>query len=106
VKRLVGYEVSEAVARNVKLLRRSHGLATEALAERLGWTPAVISNIECGRTKAGSRTRRVTVDELAALANAFGIADPWSLTKRSECGACNGVPPAGFSCNTCGSGGT
>ena len=105
MRRIVGHEVSENVAKNVRLLRHSHKLTIEALADLMGFTPAVITNIENGRPKLGSRTRHIDVDELSVLANIFGIADPWSLTKTPECGTCNGAPPVGFKCNTCGLGG-
>jgi hypothetical protein len=53
-----------------------------------------IAEIEGGR-------RRVTVDELAALGEVFGL-EPWSLTGELACRGCLGSPPPGFRCLSCG----
>lgn len=92
---------SASVARNIKRLRRIRGwtaadLAREVTASGVPWIRQVVSCVENGR-------RRITVDELAALGAAFGV-EPWSLTGTPRCRACNGAPPAGYACLTCGEG--
>lgn len=47
--------------------------------------------------------RRVTVDELVAFAKVFGV-EPASMLTAPECDTCNGAPPVGFTCQTCGRG--
>ena len=45
------------------------------------------------------RQRSFTPDEVRRLAGIFGV-KPWQLTTR--CANCEGHPPAGFACLTCG----
>jgi transcriptional regulator with XRE-family HTH domain len=87
---------------NVRAIRKRRGWSAAQLVERIpsevGLTRNAIANAEIGRRDA------VSVDELAALAEALGIANPWLLTRPEvpPCGTCNDVPPQGFRCLTCG----
>jgi transcriptional regulator with XRE-family HTH domain len=88
------------VAINLRRLRKARNLTGQQLANLTTSHPRgtlsrhAISQIE-------NRHRRVTVDELAALAQVFHVA-PWSLTQPWLCPTCNSAPPAGYRCLTCG----
>lgn len=84
-------------------------MSIRELAEKLeanGWhlSEASLTRIELMTIHGSSAPgRRVTVDDLVALASVFSI-EPGALLTAGSCDVCFGVPPAGFSCNTCGSG--
>lgn len=95
------------VGRNVARLRNRRGLTQEQLAEEIskaGWrvSSSVISFIEKGRAgrNPSHQHRNVSVDQLMAFA-AFFECEPADLL-HPACRACDGCPPAGFTCNTCG----
>lgn len=58
--------VGDIAARNVRALRAFHGLRQADLAERLGWSPTKVADVESGR-------RRITADQLVELCGAFGV---------------------------------
>lgn len=94
-----------AVVRNIRALRVARGWSAVELESRCAATGiatvprSVIANLENGRRS------MVTVDELAALADVFGV-EPWSLTTDEPvCLRCRNNAPAGFACLTCGKGG-
>lgn len=70
---------SDTVGERLRLLRKQRGLSVEEMADRCAaaGAPELTANslytIENGRRKGGERTRRVTVDELIALAYALGV---------------------------------
>jgi hypothetical protein len=47
----------------------------------------------------------MSVDFASHAARALGLTLAELLTEPAECKACKGEPPAGFTCNTCGTGG-
>lgn len=65
------------------------------VAPNLKWTTSVVTNLTSGRR------RFVTVDELIALGNVFGV-EPWGLTREAACARCQDAPANGFTCNECG----
>lgn len=80
--------LSELLGRRIKAARALRGWTAAEMAARCAETGApeitvsVIANIESGRKDpSGRRRRRVTVEELEAIARAFGI-DPGALTAR------------------------
>ena len=95
---------SANVARNLRRLRRANGFTTQELENRLSKighriARSSITNMEQGR-------REASLEDVVALGNVFGLPDPWAMTRQSACVKCNGFPPAGFSCLTCGKGAT
>jgi transcriptional regulator with XRE-family HTH domain len=95
------HSLSSVVAANIRRLRQIRGQTAEEFAAAINaagvaWTRQTVAKIENGRRA------HVTVDDLAALAAALGIDDPWALTQQSACAACHGVPPAGYACLECG----
>jgi len=79
--------LSDAVADQIVRLRKKAGLRRDQLAERckqlgaVDLTAATLANIETGRRDkaTGKRRRRVTVEELLALAIALDVPPVWLL---------------------------
>jgi transcriptional regulator with XRE-family HTH domain len=67
------HQVSDHVAGKIRDARKQRGWTTDELAERCGLTGNIIENIEGGRRRGGGRTRDVTLDELFAISEAFGV---------------------------------
>lgn len=87
----------------VRTLRKLQGVSAQALADRMtaqGFQVirSVIANGESGRV------RSMSVDFASHAARALGITLTELLTEPAVCKTCNGEPPAGFTCNTCGGG--
>ena len=88
-------QISDAVAAAIRETRKQRGWNAADLAARCGAigagaiTANVIENIESGRRKDGKRTRDITVDELAAIAQALGVppavADAGTGRRRAGC---------------------
>ena len=58
---------------------------------------SVIANLESGRRA------EVSVDHFVIAARALGVDAAWLLRKITDpCPHCDGTPPEGFTCNTCG----
>lgn len=99
----VAMPLAAVVVGNVRAIRKRLRWSAAELAERLppgsGLTRSAIANAESGRRD------HVTVDELAALAEALGVTDPWALTRPEvpPCETCGDNPPPGFRCMVCGS---
>jgi len=91
------------VIANTLKIRKSRNLTQEDLAAAMRgrgvlWVRTIVANLESGRRG------HLTVAELAALGDVFGM-DPWALTQPlPPCETCHGNPPVGFSCRTCGTG--
>lgn len=98
-KRIPPGPLSAQVARSVARLRQQKGMTYTELEKRLADIGRPIPILGLRRLEGGDR--RVDADDLAALAQVFGV-QPWSLTEPAHCDACLGSPPAGFTCNVCG----
>lgn len=98
--------VSAAVAQRIREARVARHMNRQDLVNACAnnghghLTYAALSNIEGAASGAG-RYRPITVDELAAVAEALGI-PAVALLAPGSCLSCGGEPPAGFTCNTCG----
>lgn len=95
------------VSRNVRRLRRAKGWQQDEAASRMTaltgvkWTNGTWGSAE--RAPETGRTKSWTANEIAALAELFGVAIGELFIPTEEvCRACQGNPPAGFTCNTCG----
>lgn len=93
----------EAVRLNVRRLREAQRLTTRELAAKM--TAAGRPMLGNGITKIETGNRHVDIDDLVALAECLGVT-PERLLVAFECARCNGSPPQGFVCGTCGSGRT
>ena len=88
------------VGANIRVLRQRNGWTQATLGELMGWpTPSTVCAAEGRRS---GRQRGFTPEEVQRLAGIFGI-KPWQLTTR--CANCDGHPPRGFTCDSCGAGG-
>lgn len=94
-------ETGHRVRRNVRLIRAVRSLSKQALSDRTAEAGRRIPPLGVSRLESG--TRRVDVDDLVALATALGV-KPAELLAEPACRDCAGMPPAGFTCNTCGLG--
>jgi transcriptional regulator with XRE-family HTH domain len=92
-----------AVRLNIRRLRQAQHMTTAEMAEKLASAGRPL--LANGVTKVEKGGRRVDVDDLVAFAAALGVA-PGQLLATFECAVCEGVPPAGFACRTCGAEGT
>jgi hypothetical protein len=63
----------------------------------MGWMSG--STVCAAEGRRDGRQRSFTTDEVQRLAGIFGV-KPWQLTTR--CANCEGHPPPGFACLTCG----
>jgi transcriptional regulator with XRE-family HTH domain len=97
--------VSAEVIAQLRAIRNERKVSAQELADRMtaaGYPikRSVIANLESGRRA------EVSVDHLAIAAKALGV-DPAAILRRvaAPCPHCTGQPPAGFTCNTCGTAG-
>lgn len=97
--------VTAAVVAELRALRMELKVSAQELADRMtqcGYPikRSVIANLESGRRA------EVSVDHVAIAAKALGV-DPAAILRRvtDPCPTCKGEPPAGFTCNTCGTAG-
>lgn len=88
-----------SVARNVAHLRGKQRISLTEMAHRMSAAGSPIARLGLSELERGRR--RITVDDLAALAQALGVLDPWDLT-RELCATCDSAPPVGLRCATCG----
>lgn len=85
------------IGANIRALRHRKGWTQAQLGELMGWrTNSTVCAAEGHRD---GRQRGFTTDEVKRLANIFGIPVSQLTTRRANC---EGRPPAGFFCLTCG----
>lgn len=101
---------SRRVGRNVRLLRKARHLSVLDLVALCRakadypMTRFAVYAVENGYNRGARATpRSVSVEELVALACALDVAAAHLLTEP-DCAVCNGAPPQGFVCGTCGAG--
>jgi transcriptional regulator with XRE-family HTH domain len=92
-------EQAAIVGANIRALRTGKGWTQAHIGELMGWISN--STVCAAEGRRGGRQRNFTTDEVERLADFFGI-KAWQLTTR--CMNCEGNPPAGFACLTCGAG--
>lgn len=101
-------DAARVMSANVRRLRQARGWTQVEAAQRFAeihgehWSNASWSQAE---QSGGSRQRAWSVDELVSMARLFGVPVAALLPDPPACPQCKGAPPAGFTCNTCGTGG-
>ncbi|MDG4832408.1 hypothetical protein O7627_24315 [Solwaraspora sp. WMMD1047] len=99
IKRIPIGPLGTNVANNLRRIREQRHMTYTELVKQLAAIGHPIPILGVRRIE--RRERRVDADDLACLAAVLGV-DPWALTQPPQCDACNGAPPAGFTCNACG----
>lgn len=92
-------QVERTIAARVKQLRAARGLSTRALADLLQQKGRSIHDSAVSKIELGSR--RITVDDLAAMLEIFNVSFE-EMVKPASCSLCFDTPPPGFTCNSCG----
>jgi transcriptional regulator with XRE-family HTH domain len=90
-------EQAAIVGANIRTLRQTKGWTQSHVGALMGW--ASNSTVCAAEGHRDSRQRGFTTNEVKRLAGIFGV-KTWQLTTRCE--TCDGHPPNGFACLTCG----
>jgi transcriptional regulator with XRE-family HTH domain len=90
-------EQAAIVGTNIRTLRENMGWTQSHVGALMGWSSN--STVCAAEGHRGGRQRGFTPDDVHRLAGIFGV-KPWQLTTR--CANCEGKPPTGFACLTCG----
>jgi transcriptional regulator with XRE-family HTH domain len=90
-------EQAAVVGANIRALRQGKGWSQAQVGQLMGWTSS--STVCAAEGHREGRQRRFTTEEVQRLARIFGV-KAWQLTTR--CANCEGHPPTGFACLTCG----
>lgn len=97
--------VSRTVGAHVATLRAARGWTLRGLARIAAGNGHAIGYATIGRFERAAapdaKPVAVSVDDLVALATAFGV-PPTRLLTAPACFVCMDQPPAGFACRTCG----
>lgn len=88
----------------VRALRKLQGVSAQTLADRMCAQGFHITRSQIANGE-GGRVRSMSVDFAAHAAQALGLTLEQLLTEPAVCKTCKGEPPAGFTCNGCGTGG-
>lgn len=90
------------VSANVTRLRRKLKISQAELESRTATAGFRIPTLGLTRIERGQR--RITLDEVQALASALGVTfnDLAFVEPAAVCEVCGGVPPKGFRCMECG----
>lgn len=94
---------AQNVSASVRRLRKARGWTQTEAGERFG---AIYGEVWSATTwmfaeKVGGRRQRSwTANELAAVAELFGVTVDDLMS--NDCTQCEGAPPQGFTCNLCG----
>lgn len=94
---VIARERAAIVGANIHTLRQAKGWTQGHVGDLMGWSSN--STVCAAEGHRGGRQRGFTNDEVRRLAGIFGV-KTWQLTTR--CAICEGHPPAGFACLTCG----
>ncbi|MEU0207365.1 helix-turn-helix domain-containing protein [Streptomyces canus] len=87
------------VRRNIRRLREQRRWSYRDMEERLARAGRAIPVVALSAIDAGER--HVDVDDLVALAAAFGLTPGELLEPPADCETCHGAPPPGFMCMEC-----
>lgn len=93
------------IYRNMNNLREARGWSREELAQKL---------TDAGRSTSYSaivaqengRIREASAHQLLLLAEVFEVSPAYLIQAKPPCEKCDGTPPAGYKCLTCGVSGT
>jgi hypothetical protein len=92
---------AKVVGANIRVLRQRDGWTQAEPGALMGWQSN--STVCATEGHRDGQQRGFTPDEVQRLATIFSR-EPWQLTTR--CANCDGHPPSGFTCESCGAPGT
>jgi transcriptional regulator with XRE-family HTH domain len=95
--------ISAEVIAKLRTLRKIKQISGQTLADRMTQLGYPIARVAISKMETGRRDE-VSVDLVAAAAQALGTTIVALLNEPVACPQCKGEPPIGFTCNTCGSG--
>ena len=95
--KIIPGQQAAVVGANIRAFRQSRGWTQAQVGALMDWPSG--STVCAAEGHRAGRQRSFTPDEIQRLAGIFGV-KPWQLTTR--CANCEGHPPAGFACLTCG----
>ena len=91
--------IGDTVRHNIRHLRYARRRSLRTLSEELTKTGHKLSADTILKTEQG--LRRVDVDDLTAFATVLGVKPGQLLKPPTDCTACHGTPPPGFTCRAC-----
>jgi transcriptional regulator with XRE-family HTH domain len=91
---------SRNVAARIRRARTVRGWSAQKLADLVDVSGYPMHRAQIAALETGDRL--VTVDDLCAFAEAFGITPSRLLGEDAMCDRCNDDPPEGFVCLNCG----
>ena len=92
--------MGDVARRNLRRIRKQQGLTLSELIKKLQAAERPMALASLSKSERG--TRRIDVDDLVALAAVLGVTVTQLLEPPTDCPACHGTPPPGFTCRTCG----
>lgn len=98
------YSLSAELFAKTRTLRKIQGISVQTLANRMTAQGFHIARSVIAKGETG-RVRSMSVDQASHAARALGLTLTQLLTEPALCRSCKGEPPAGFTCNTCGTAG-
>lgn len=99
---------AEIISRNVRRMRLARGWTQAETARRFSeitGQPQSVASWSAGEQVGKARQRQWLANDVAALALLFDVPVGDLFEPQPPCRSCNGEPPAGFTCNACGTGG-
>lgn len=91
---------NECAVANMRRYRTAFGWSREDLAQRMDVAVTVIVDAE--RTGGQRKPRVLGINDVVALARAFGVSVDDMIAQPGPCLTCDGTPPRGFTCQSCG----
>jgi transcriptional regulator with XRE-family HTH domain len=92
--------ISAAVIKTVRNLRKAQGISAKELARLMGECGYGTSRTSVAQAECGYR-KEVSIDWVSAASQALGVSIK-TVLYGPDCTVCNDNPPAGFTCNSCG----
>ncbi len=92
---MTAQSVPSVFGRRLRRERQARDWTIREAARKCGMAPATVGRAEAGRD--------IALSNALALAALYGVTLDWLLA-GTACEACDGVPPDGFACLSCGAG--
>lgn len=93
--------LAEALYAKIRVLRKAQRMSVQKLADKMTEQGYKITRSQAAAGELGLR-QGMPIDFADHAARALGITLMELLTEPAVCPTCKGEPPAGFTCNICG----